>query len=694
MKQPADTTVIRSTCGMCFSCCGILVHVKNNRVIAITGDPQSPVNKGSLCPKAKAAIDMVYHPRRLIYPLKRAGARGRGKWHRISWDEAIEYTAFHLNRSRKKQGSRAVAVILGTAKGLIDVYTERLANAFQTPNLATSGYVCFLPRMFAGQLTHGFFPVPDYEGQPDCILVWGADLSKTRHTEHKWLQNAIKKGSRCIVIDPFKTLAAQKGWLHLPIRPGTDLMLAMGMVHIIIADDLYDKAFVNQWCIGFDKLKHHAANYPLATVAAVTGLSETAILTTARTYATAPKAVIQWGNAIEHGPNSVATARAISILRALTGHLDKPGSDLAPLYPIPHSSSSRLTLSDMVPAEIKKRSVSAFRNHLPAFNRVLPSDIVTAINTGSPYPIDALYISGSNPVMTFSNSKNTARALEKVNFLAVSDRFMTPTASFADIILPPATFLEYDSIIAPPYYPYAGLQQKAIHMDGALSDFEITTRLAIKMGLEHLFYKNIHDFLDIVLEPAGLTFEALKKVQTLIGPKAFMKYRTHGFSTPSGKVELYSQQLLDAGLPPLPEYIPPFRQSSRFPLLLTCSKSMFFRHSDHRQLKGLRSAHPVPSARLHPQTARQFNVCDGDFIEITTARGKITQTAILTTDIRPDVLLADFGWWFPEAEMSPQNWQNANINMLTSDDGPFSPEIGSACFRGIPCTISATRQDQ
>jgi len=209
VNQTVDD-IIQTTCGMCFSCCGILVHVKKGRAVKIVGDPQSPVNKGSICLKARSALEMIYHPQRLIFPLKRTGARGQGKWEKISWEEAFEYTAYHLNQAKKEEGPHSVAVIQGTTKGLIDVYTERLVNAFGTPNISTSGHVCFLPRLFAGKITHGFFPVPDYDGHPDCIILWGADLSKTRQSEHQKLIQAIQNSSKCIVIDPMNNSAAKK----------------------------------------------------------------------------------------------------------------------------------------------------------------------------------------------------------------------------------------------------------------------------------------------------------------------------------------------------------------------------------------------------------------------------------------------------------------------------------------------------
>jgi len=683
--------IIKTTCGMCFSCCGMLGHVQGNEIVKLTGDPESPVNKGMLCRKGQSALEMFKHPDRLVTPLKRIGARGEGKWQSLSWDEALDIVADKLGTSKKLYGPESTAFILGTTKGLIDTYTERFINAFGSPNIATSGHVCFLPRMFAAKVTHGFFPVPDYDGNPQCIILWGCDLSKTRMGENKKIAQQVKKGAQLFVIDPVKISVTKKA-VHLPIYPGTDLVLALGMIHMIIENGWVDQDFVKDFCVGFDELRTAVKEYSLDRVSRMTHLPGEKIKTLTRAYATSARAVIQWGNAIDHGVNSFGSARAISILRAITGKLDRFGCDIQPLYPVPGIGMEEVTLADRISDDIWDKRISKDKTMLPFFKRVLPADIIHTLNTDDPYKLSCVYITGSNPLLTFSNAKNAYKALNKASFLVVSDRFLTPTTLLADIILPPATFLEYDSIVAPPYYAEAGVQQKLVNGPGnhgqrAYSDYEIINGLAKRVGLGDLFYPDPHDFFDLVLKHSSLTFEDFKTKGTLTGRRLEKKYEKGGFPTQDKKVALYSSQLGEMGLAPLPAFSRPARVSEDYPFMLTSGKSGFFRHSDNRMLSRLRKAHPKPCVMIHPQTAKIVHIKDGEHVCIESKHGRIVQTAKVTEDISPEVLCADFGWWFPE---NPETfaWQVSNINILTCDTPPFSPETGSSNFRNIPVRIS------
>jgi anaerobic selenocysteine-containing dehydrogenase len=677
---------------MCFSCCGMVGQVRDNVLVELFGDPDSPVNQGALCLKGMAAKEMLYHPDRLVTPLIRTGKRGDGQFAPLAWDEALDMVAQKLKQTRNEVGPQGAAFILGTTKGLIDTYTERFINAFGSPNIATSGHVCFLPRMFAGKVTHGYFPVPDYDGNPDCIILWGGDLSGSRMPEHKKIMALKKKGARLIVIDPYKIKAAKAADLHVAIYPGTDLMLAMGMINVIIKENLFDAHFVENQCIGFDQLATTAAEYDLDKVSQITRIPKETIQTLAVTYAGTGRAVIQWGNAIDHGVNSFATARAISILRAITGKLDQFGCDIGPLYPIPGTGIPEVTLANKMTDELWTRRISRGKPMLPWFKRVLPADIIHTLNTKEPYKLSCVYVTGANPLLTFSNAANAHQAFNTADFMVVSDRFMTPTARMADVILPPATFMEYDSIVAPPYYSHAGVQQKLVHTNGAMSDYDIINGLARRLGLDDLFPSDTHQFFNLVLGPSGLTFDEFRKIGTLTGKREEKKYLENGFLTSSGKVELFSEFLDNAGFSPLPAFIREQTVSDDWPLILTSSKSSFFRHSDNRQLEMLRSAHAEPIVKIHPETAKKFQVPDDEMITIETQNGAIQQKVKVTKDIMPDVVIADFGWWFPEdnkdsSKDADSGWKRSNINILTSDQPPFSPETGSACFRDIPCRI-------
>lgn len=687
---------VKSTCGLCYSGCGVLVHLTGGKATKVTGDPDSPVNKGTLCAKGLASLEYLCHPDRLKHPLRRVGERSAGKWRQISWDEALNVVADALIQAKDKYGAESVAFVQGAAKGLQDSYGERLANAFGTPNFSTTGHVCFAPRAFASKITCGFNPLPDYEYPPACVIVWGANMAETRIGEHEQTVRALGRGTKLVVIDPRRTDLAAKARMWLQLRPGSDLALALGMVHVIINEGLFDKGFVDNWTVGFDELKIHIQDYSPERVEGITWLPAETIREAARFYATNKPAGIQWGNAIDQNVNSFQTARAISILRAITGNLGVPGgesqwSSLGLLeWTLPE-----LVLWDKMPAEKWERRVGAEHKLVPLFHRAPPQSIVKAILQKDPYPIHTIFIQGANPLVTFSNAQRTYKALNELDFLAVVDMFMTPTAALADIVLPVASYLEFDNIVAPPYYPIAQVQRKVIEIGECRSDYEIISGLAKKLGLESYFWSDTESFLDAILEPAGLTFGEFRRVGVISGRKRYRSYEVNGFETPSGKVELYSSQLEEWEVDPLPTYyeLPETPHSDpelaqEYPLIFTTWKSEPYRHTGGRQIASLRGSHPEPVVVIHPETAGQLGIEEGDWVYIETRRGRIKQRATLSTDVDPRVIGADYAWWFPEKEgASLYGWAESNINILTDDEPPFNREVGSTNLRGILCKV-------
>lgn len=680
---------------MCFAACGVLIQVEDGRVTGVKGDPDSPVNYGVLCPKGQAAVELLYHPERLTHPLKRIGEKGRGQWARIPWDEALDTIADKLSGIRDAYGPEQVAFLQGSAKGLIDNYNERLANVFGTPNFATTGHVCFLPRLFASKMTCGSYTVPDYEKSPACIMVWGANLVETRIGEHFRTARQLKGGTELIVVDPVQTLLAKKARTWLQLRPGTDLALALAMIHVIIDQELYDREFVEHFVVGFDRLKDHVQKYSPAKVSKITWLAPEKINDAAVFYACSKPASIQWGNAVDHGVNSFQTARALAILRAITGNLDVPGGDVLPSYPLAGQSVPDITLRDRIKPQVWEKRIGADQKQLPLFQRVLPKNLVKAILDETPYPIRCAYVHASNPLLTFTNAERTRRAFEKLDFLAVSDFFMTPTAALADIVLPAATFLEYDSVVAPPYYPFAQVQQKVVRVDECRSDFEITNGLAARLGMQDIFWNDTEDLLDEVLKPTGLTFKEFREKGVVAGATAYRKYEKSGFETPSGKVELYSNRLAAWGFDPLPAYREPPDSplndpdlARAYPLILTSKKSIYYLHSGGRQIRSLRQGHPVPVVYLHPDTAAAESIEDGDWVFIETKCGRVKQKAFFSNSLDPRVVCADFGWWFPEeGNYELHGWKESNINLLFDDQSLDSPETGSLNLRGLLCRI-------
>ena len=272
---------------------------------------------------------------------------------------------------------------------------------------------------------------------------------------------------------------------------------------------------------------------------------------------------------------------------------------------------------------------------------------------------------------------------------------MTPTAALAVILLPVAGHLEFNSIVAAPYYPAAQVQQKIAQVGECRSDFEIINQLARKTGLGEYFWQSERQFLDTILEALDLTFEEFSKAGVISQTRQYHLYEKNGFPTDSGKVELHSKRLKERGFDPLPIYreLPETPYSNpelaeAYPLIFTSWKSNVYRHSGGRQIESLRHSHPEPMAYLHPQTARQLQISDGDWVYIETRRGRIRQKANLTTDIDPRIVGVDYAWWFPEKGASDlYGWAEANINILTDDKPPFNHEMGSSNLRGILCKV-------
>jgi anaerobic selenocysteine-containing dehydrogenase len=685
-----------STCGVCFGGCGIHIEVDDNgQPTKIRGDKNCPTNEGRLCSKGLAALELAHHPDRLTRPLLRKGKKREGSWSEISWDEALELISGRLLEIRDRQGPESVAFAHGSAKGFQDNYLKRLASAFGTPNVATQGHVCFVPGTAAYQLTFGFIPVPDIKKLSRCLIVWGENVAETRTIHYHRILNALERGAKLIVIDPRKTPLALKADLWLPVRPGSDLALSLGLLHVIIKEGLFETDFVDNWTIGFPELQNHIKDYPPEKVSQITWIDSDMITAAARLYAENGPASIYAGNAIETNLNSVQTLRAIAILMSVTGNLSVEGGNVPySKPPILTRHSPELTLHHLIPQNVWNRRVGGEPALLPGFRYVTPQHITRAILQEDPYSIRALFIQACNPLLTWPNARETYRALRKVDFLVVSDMFMTPTAHLADIVLPAASFLEFDNVVAATHATEVRIQQKVMQKGDCWSDYRFIHHLAHRMNLGEYFGPDETDFLNLVLKPSGLTFEQFRERFSIQREKMLSHYKNSGFDTASGKVELYSTQLAQWGFDPLPVFreLPetPFSSpglAKQFPLILFSWKKAPFLHSGGRQVGSLRSSQREPVVCINPDTASKLHILDGNKVYIETPRGRIIQKAKVTPEVIPNTVGADYGWWFPEKGAAEEyGWAEANINILT-DTTHFGREIGSTNLRGIGCLV-------
>ncbi|MCB1437092.1 MAG: molybdopterin-dependent oxidoreductase [Rhodobiaceae bacterium] len=705
-KPAADgagpVSILKSVCRSCHGGCGTLMHVQGDKLLKVEGDPDSPLNKGRLCPIGASTMDLVYHPDRLKYPMRRKGPRGSGQWERISWDEALDEMAEKLQAIKDEFGPESIAMGTGTGRHHIR-WVSRFGHALGTPNWSEPGFAqCFHPRINTCLLTYGDFPVCDFttETMPELILYWGHNpVNSGPDGETRFsVRDSLAANPKIIVVDPRETYLAKKADIWLQLRPGTDDALALAMLNVLIEEKLYDAEFVEKWTHGFAELAERVRPHTPEWAEGVTWVPADKIRAAARLYAEIRPSAMEWGVAIEQTPNCIQTVRAVSLLPALTGNIDVPGGWVFGMNGIGRFPSLIENLSPEMNA--KRLGADRFKllcgegADLPAAH--IPT-VLQAMRTGKPYPVKAFMVFGNNTLTTYGNSKLVYESLMKLDFMVCADLFMTPTAELADLVLPAASWPELNQIAGLPTRAanIVLAQQKTVQIGECKSDEEIFVALARRMKLETCT-EPVEDVLDAqVRAGTGMSYDDLKVRGFYKIPFRYRKYEEKGFKTPTGKIELYSTRFEEMGYDPLPYYEEPPESpiatpeiAEEFPLVLTTGGRIpFFFNSEHRQLKPLRKAHPDPIAEIHPDTAARLGIKTGDWMWIETKRGKIRQKAKLWKGIDPRVIHCEHGWWFPDKPGPDYGVWESNVNVLTSNLPPFDPQMGTYHLRALLCRV-------
>ncbi|MFT5350413.1 MAG: thiosulfate reductase/polysulfide reductase chain A, partial [Gammaproteobacteria bacterium] len=638
------------------------------------------------------------HPDRLRYPMKRIGERGEGKWARISWEEALSTVADKLNQFKQESGAESVVFGHGTGRDF-HRFVYRVANYFGTPNVLTPGHMCYLPRIAISKVMGMDIPMCDYDNEPKCVLVWGSNHLISNPDENKGINLAItlRKGARLIVVDPRKTKLAEKAELWLQIRPATDSALAMGMMHVIVKEKLYDEAFVTNYTTGFDKFVERLEKFSPEVVEKITWIPKDKIIAAARIYAETKPATLQWGVGIEQNINCVDADRALIYLVALTGNLDVPGGNVIFGLP-PGLPRSTFSAFDKLPPEQKAKLLGGERYKLGAvINRITPHVVWDAIERGDPYQVRAMVVFASNTLMARENAKRVYEVMKKLEFFVATDIFKTPTTELADIVLPAATWLENDNVAD--YWKVHGYvfpRNKAVEpLEDSLPDHIILNELGKKLGFENEFWDTYEDSLDHILEPAGLTWEEFKTMPFIQSKPEFRKYEKHGFNSTSGKLDFYLHQYEEWGYDPLPDFVEPPESPAReveftdkYPLILITGIRIFnFFGSEQRQSGSLRRSHPDPLIEIHPDTAGGLGISEGDWVYVESPRGRVKLKARIFEGVDPRVVSTEFGWWFPEKGAPDYGWEESNINVLTMDGPPLDPGMGATNLKGLMCNV-------
>ena len=667
----------------CHNGCGILVYSKGNRVVKVEGDPEHPFNQGTLCPRCLMLPKVVHSPDRLMYPLKRVGERGEGKWQRIGWDEACDMIAEKVSEIRTKYGPESIATFGGTGRNYVPPYARLAGHGFGTPNggFALSGLSCWLPKVtFWAMLQGGHaeqdlsqtfpdrFDNPQWK-VPECTIIWGSNPLASNHDGYRgyWIVECMKRGGKLIVVDPRLGWLASRAEVWLQLRPGTDGALALGMLNVIINEGLYDKEFVEKWTHGFEALKERVQEYPPAKVAEITWVPQEKIIEAARLFARSKPAAIHTGVCIEMATVGMATCQAIQQLWSITGNLEVPGGMTLVKPPEPISAWAYYggVGESPVPEETMRKKAGWEDYFVAKMGPAQTDSLMETIFTGKPYPIKMIWFQTSNPLAcTGQEPQRFCEALNGMDFVVVADLFMTPTAMMADLVLPVASALERDSIRW--WWDKSELQavNKVIELGECKTDEEIALAVGGRLNPEAFPWKNAEEYLDERLAGLNMTFNDLREKGPIFPG---LEYKRHekgllrpdgepGFATPTGKVELYSTVFEQIGVDPLPYYEEPPESpvstpelAKEYPLVFTNGgRSWVFFHSEHRHIPEFREIHPQPITDLHPEDAAGLGIKDGDWIWIENSHGRCKQIARVTPTILKGVVHAEHGWWFPE----------------------------------------------
>jgi thiosulfate reductase/polysulfide reductase chain A len=704
--------IVRTVCQGCHSECGVLVHINRGAVTKIKPDPDHPSSRGYICIKGTHYADFTYHPDRLKYPLKRAGERGEGKWERISWDKGLDEIAARLTEVKGKYGVQSIGTFHGTAPRESLLSSNLLASALGTPNvISTDLHICFAPSMVAEIATVGHSVMqeegPDYLSSR-CILVCGGNPLVSHPPRGRDLLEAVKKNkAKLIVIDPRRTPLASQAHMWLQIRPGTDAALILGMLHTVISEELYDKAFVEKYCHGFDELKEHVKAYPPEKVAEVVWVSAARIKEAARMFAQTKTATVHHRVAVEQNLSSTQVARSLVILAAITGNLGIKGGNLLPTHVPGHVGTGHVISLCNLPSEIAKRRLGSDEYPLisgpkPLFLFVHAALAAKAMLYGEPYPLKAIFLAGGNPVVNMQNTRRTWEAFKSLELLVVADFFLTPTAELADYVLPATTWLERDECCDLQYMNCIVARQKAIvPLYESRDDVQMVMDLVKRIpwaNRKYIPWDSVEEFNDFRIRGMGMTFEEFKKKGYISVDPVYKQYEEKGFNTPTGKVEIYSTIFERHSYDPLPTYVEPRESPLSSPellkdypyILITGGRTIEYYHSSGRQIKPLRKRLPDPEIEIHPETGRKENISEGDWVWVETPQIKGERVRLkvkLTDSVDPRVIHAQHGWWFPENPAPDHGCFESNIDVVLSDDPPREKICGSVPTRGTLCKI-------
>ena len=706
--------VVRTICFDCHSKCGVLLHVRDNQIVKVEGDPNHPVSKGMVCCKGLSAQQIHAHPDRLKYPMRRVGPRGSGKWQEISWDEALDEIESKLREITGKYGEGAFIISQGTGRGW-NHWHMRLNASFGLPGWGLCPvHICLMPNLLPTMFTYGYFSFIDAADvrNANTIVEWGINpLTAWPGLQAPDLIDAKTRGAKLIVIDPRFTDLAAKADIWLQVKPGSDGALALGLMHVLFKEELYDKEFVEKWTLGADKLAERVKEFPPSRVAEITWIPEEKIYETARTMARNRPTTATISLGVCMHTNGMQNGRAIACLFALLGDLDAKGGLLSNKF---WDVMLDPKITKMDPQRLGKLLGDETKPLLTrAAGEAWPDAVWRAITTGKPYPVKGLLTVANEAPMCYENAKDIIAALSELEFYAVKDYFITPAARFADLVLPTAHWSERESADEELYSDPCPIviPQKAVEPPGeAWCDWQFFLALGKRFKPEWWPWKDVREMWQFRLKEfygIDLPWEELVKQAYFItyggDKRVYKKYEKGlerpdgqpGFRTPSGRIELYCEAWASFGYDPLPDYQEPTAYTNeamiqKYPFILSTGGRLYpFYHSAWTQIPMQREIEPYPFVEMHPSAAKSLGIGDGDWVFVESPIGRVRAKARLTKGIDPRVVHIPRSGWRDECKelgLPGYGLEGANLNILIGPE-PSDPQFGTPAMRSARCRI-------
>jgi anaerobic selenocysteine-containing dehydrogenase len=664
----SEVKVVRAACPHdCPDTCAMLVTVKDGVAVKVQGDPSMPFTDGTLCTKVAHYLERTYAPERVLYPLRRVGPKGRGEFRRIGWDEALDEIAARLKAlAASPEGPETIlpCSYAGTM-GMVQYssmdrrFFHRLGASLLDRTLCSSAGKFGLKATLGGSVGMD----PERFDEARLIVLWGANPVVSNL--HLWsrVQQAKRRGAKVVAIDPYRSLSAEKCSQHIAPLPGTDGALALGMMHVLIAEGLIDRDYIERYTLGYEQLAARVERYTPEWAAQTCGLAVEEVVNLAREYGSTKPAAIRLNYGMQRHAGGGIAARTIACLPALTGAWREAAGGIvlttADFYGFDHTALERPDLlGGRRPRVINQSALG------DALTRADPS-------------VKATIVYNNNPVAVCPDSEQVIAGFSREDlFCVVMDSFLTDTADYADIVLPATTQLEHHDVHKSYGHLYVLGNTPAIAPVGeSLPNSEVFRRLAARMGFDEPCFRDSDE--DICAQALasssprmrGVAWREVKEKgwQRLEVPERFAPFAEGGFPTPSGKCEFYSESLARQGLDPLPFFNPPAESvvsspelAQRYPLAFLSPPARHFLNSTFANLKRFRDFEGEPRLEMHPQDAASRGIRDGDLVRVFNARGEFQLRASVNAKPRSGVVVAPSVWW---KKFSPDG---RNANQVTS----------------------------